>query len=62
MAHVRADTLCRCPEWWKHLKWQKRNVSKRERRAAQKQMEKETNQDIIDKEPTMWDYLHDLNF
>jgi hypothetical protein len=37
MAHVRKDTLTAPPEWWKHLRrWNKRQVSKRERRASQK--------------------------
>jgi len=36
MAHVRKDTLIKPPEWWKHLKWNKRVVSKAERKAARK--------------------------
>jgi hypothetical protein len=34
MAHVRQDTLTAPSEWWKHLRWKKRCVAKRERRAA----------------------------
>jgi len=35
MAHVRKDTMVRSPEWWKHLRpFNKRRVSKAERRAA----------------------------
>ena len=36
MTHVRKDTLTKPPEWWKHLKWNKRVVSKAERKAAKK--------------------------
>lgn len=42
MAHVRADTLTPPPEWWKHLRpFLKRLVSKRERKAAQREIVKE---------------------
>jgi hypothetical protein len=35
MAHTRQDTLTPPPEWWKHLRpFNKRHVSKRERRAG----------------------------
>jgi hypothetical protein len=34
MAHVRKDTLTRTLEWWKQLKWRKRDQAKRERRVA----------------------------
>jgi hypothetical protein len=34
MAHARKDTLTKSVEWWKHLKWRKRDQAKRERRAA----------------------------
>lgn len=34
MAHTRKDTLVAPPEWWKHLKWVKRVVAKKERKAA----------------------------
>jgi len=36
MAHVRKDTLVKPPEWWRHLKFLKRLVSKQERQAAKK--------------------------
>jgi len=36
MAHKRKDTRVESPEWWKHLRpWNKRKLSKAERRAAQ---------------------------
>jgi hypothetical protein len=41
MAHVRKDTLTTPPEWWNHLKWNKRVVSKAERRAAVFYIQKE---------------------
>jgi len=42
MAHVRKDTLVTSPEWWKHLRpFLKRLVSKRERKAARKEINKE---------------------
>ena len=42
MAHTRADTLTRPPQWWDHLRpTYKRLVSRRERQAAAKQMIKE---------------------
>lgn len=41
MAHVRKDTLVTSPEWWKHLKWNKKIVSKAERQAAKKQISDE---------------------
>jgi hypothetical protein len=35
MAHKRKDTLVKPPEWWKHLRpFNKRRVSKKERKAA----------------------------
>ena len=46
MAHVRQDTLTRPPEWWKHLKWLKKLVSKRERKAAEKEIVKDANEDV----------------
>lgn len=48
MAHVRQDTLTTSPEWWKHLKWLKRLVSKRERKAAEKEIVKDANEDPDD--------------
>lgn len=43
MAHVRKDTLCVTPEWWKHLrKFLKRKQNKRERQAGKKQIERNT--------------------
>ena len=39
MAHVRQDTLCTPTEWWKHMREQKRRMSKKERKAANKQIE-----------------------
>jgi hypothetical protein len=41
MAHVRKDTLARTVEWWKHLRWRKRDQSKRERAASKKEIRKE---------------------
>lgn len=42
MAHKRRDTLTATPEWWKHLRpYNKRKVSKAERRAAKKHINKE---------------------
>ncbi len=41
MAHVRQDTLVTPGEWWKHLKWMKRVVSKAERKASIKEIEQE---------------------
>jgi hypothetical protein len=41
MAHKRKDTFFAPPEWWKHLKWQKRNVNKRERKGAKERIKKE---------------------
>jgi hypothetical protein len=44
MAHVRKDTLTRPPEWWKHLRpFLKRLVSKRERKAATKEIRRDIN-------------------
>ena len=34
MATVKQGTLTRSREWWKHLRWTKRDFWKRERRAA----------------------------
>jgi hypothetical protein len=45
MSHIRQDTLTRPPEWWKHLKWLKKFVSKRERKAAKKQIQLDVLQD-----------------
>jgi hypothetical protein len=43
MAHKRKDTLVRPPEWWKHLRpYNKRKVSKAERRASKKEIKDET--------------------
>jgi hypothetical protein len=42
MAHKRKDTLTKSPEWWKHLRpFNKRRVSKRERVAAEKEIQEE---------------------
>jgi hypothetical protein len=42
MAHVRKDTLVTPGEWWKHLRpFLKRLVSKAERKAARKEIERE---------------------
>jgi hypothetical protein len=38
MAHVRRDTLTKSLEWWKHLKWRKRDQAKRERQAAKREI------------------------
>jgi hypothetical protein len=38
MAHVRKDTLTKTVEWWKHLKWRKRDQAKRERQAAKREI------------------------
>ena len=39
MGHVRKDTLTTPPEWWKHLRpYNKRRVSKAERRESKKQL------------------------
>lgn len=40
MSHVRKDTLTKCVEWWKHLKWRKRDQNKKERVASKKQIER----------------------
>jgi hypothetical protein len=34
MATVKKGTLTRAREWWKHLKWMKRDFWKRERKAS----------------------------
>ena len=44
MVHVRKDTLTAPPEWWKHLKWQKRNTNKKERKASKKQIKEILNE------------------
>jgi hypothetical protein len=44
MAHVRQDTLCTPTEWWKHMREQKRRMSKKERKAAQNLVENEFNE------------------
>lgn len=36
MAHIRKDTLTRTVEWWKHLKWGKRDQAKKGRQAAKR--------------------------
>jgi len=36
MATVKKGTLTASPQWWKHLRWVKRQFWKRERRAAKK--------------------------
>ena len=42
MAHKRKDTLVSASEWWKHLRpYNKRKVSKAERREAKKEINKE---------------------
>jgi len=41
MAHVRQDTLCTPTEWWKHMREQKRRMSKKERKASIQQIEQE---------------------
>lgn len=42
MAHKRKDTLVGPQEWAKHLRpWWKRKISKKERKAARKQISKE---------------------
>ena len=42
MAHKRKDTLVSPPEWWKHLRpFNKRKLSKAERRVAKTEIEKE---------------------
>lgn len=41
MAHVRQDTLCRPTEWWKHMREEKRVMSKKERKASRKEIEKD---------------------
>lgn len=39
MAHVRSDCFTSPPEWWRHLRpWNKRKVSKSERRASKEQI------------------------
>jgi len=47
VAHVRKDTLTAPPEYWKHLKWHKRTVSKAERKAAKKQIKDEYGESLI---------------
>lgn len=46
MAHKRQDCLIRCPEWWKHLRpFNKRRVSKAERRAGKVLIESDITED-----------------
>ena len=44
MAHTRKDTYVEPPEWWKHLRWAKKVVSRKERQAAKKRIDKEFRQ------------------
>lgn len=45
MAHKRKDTLTSSPDWWRHLRpFNKRKVSKAERRAAKDEIDGEVNE------------------
>jgi|GEM_PF-2713745 len=37
MANVKKGQLTGAPEWWKHLRWAKREFWKRERKAASRE-------------------------
>lgn len=41
MATVKRGILTRAPEWWKHLRWEKRHAWKRERQAARAEAERD---------------------
>ena len=41
MAHSRKDTYTKPVEWWKHLRENKRVMSKKERKAAKERINKE---------------------
>ena len=41
MSHTRQDNWCKPTEWWKHLRpWLKRQMAKKERKAAEKRIKK----------------------
>jgi hypothetical protein len=42
MAHKRKDTYTPSPEWWDHLRKEKRRVAKSERRAVKVRIKKES--------------------
>ena len=41
MAHVRKGMLIPAPEWWKHLRWTKRDFWKAHRLAEKREIAKE---------------------
>lgn len=47
MAHIRKDTLVKPRQWWKHLKFYKKIVSKAERVAAKKEIELNLRKEIL---------------
>jgi len=44
MATIKKGTLTKAKEWWKHLKWTKRNFWKRERIAEKLDIKKRVNE------------------
>lgn len=59
MATVKKGMLTGSPEWWKHLRWTKRQFWHQERKAAERDVKARVDEIALINEPSEVDWMAD---